>query len=300
MVAVTEHFLPEGRLLFTEENQISCASLDRLREAMEQNRILEGSALLCSADHDLTVQLGKFMGTIPRSEAALGIAEGTTREIAILSRVGKPICFTVMSLENGILLSRRRAQEKALAHILDTWQPGDVIPATVTHLEPFGAFVDVGCGIPSMLSPEQISISRISHPCQRFTPGQEIFAIVTGLDPAHSRIRLSHKALLGTWTENTALFSTGMTVTGIVRGIKPYGAFVELTPNLTGLAEPCPGLEENQRVSVYIKSIQPEKHKVKLLVIDRLSPAPPPKLQYFVTGGHLNSWSYLPGDSPLW
>lgn len=246
------------------------------------------------------MQLGKFIGTIPRSEAALGIAEGTTREIAILSRVGKPICFTVMSLENGILLSRRRAQEKAMAHILDTWQPGDVIPATVTHLEPFGAFVDVGCGIPSMLSPEQISISRISHPCQRFTPGQEIFAIVTGLDPAHSRIRLSHKALLGTWTENAALFSSGMTVTGIVRGIKPYGAFVELTPNLTGLAEPCPGLEENQRVSVYIKAIQPEKHKVKLLVIDRLPPAPPSKLRYFVTSGHLDTWSYLPGDPPLW
>lgn len=297
---MTEHFLPEGRLLFTEENQMACASLDRLREAMEQNKILEGSALLCSPDHDLTVQVGEFTGTIPRSEAALGISEGTTREIAILSRVGKPICFTVISLENGILLSRRRAQEKALSHILDTWWPGDVIPATVTHLEPFGAFVDVGCGIPSMLSPEQISISRISHPCQRFDQGQEIFAVITGLDRIHSRVQLSHKALLGTWAENAALFSPGMTVPGIVRGIKPYGIFVELTPNFTGLAELCPGLEENQRVSVYIKAIQPEKHKVKLLVIDRLPPAPAPKLRYFVTGEHLVEWRYLPGDPPLW
>ena len=91
-----------------------------------------------------------------------------------------------------------------------------------------------------------------------------------------------------------------MTVPGIVRGIKPYGVFVELTPNFTGLAELCPGLEENQRVSVYIKAIQPEKHKVKLLVIDRLPPAPPPRSRYFVTGGHLDAWRYLPGDSPLW
>lgn len=297
---MTEHFLPEGRLLFTEENRMACAGLDRLREAMEQNKILEGSALLCSPDHDLTVQAGEFTGTIPRSEAALGITEGTTREIAILSRVGKPICFTVLSLENGILLSRRRAQEKALAHILDTWKTGDVIPATVTHLEPFGAFVDIGCGIPSMLSPEQISVSRISHPRQRFAPGDEIFAVVTGIDRAQGRVRLSHKALLGTWAENTALFSPGMTVPGTVRGIKPYGVFVELTPNLTGLAEPFPNLEENQRVSVYIKAIQPEKHKVKLLVIDRLPPAPPTNPRYFVTGGHLEEWRYLPGDAPLW
>lgn len=297
---MTERFLPEGRLLFTEENQMACAGLDRLREAMEQNRILEGLALLCSAGHDLTVQVGELTGTIPRGEAALGIAEGTTREIAILSRVGKPICFTVDSLENGLLLSRRRAQEKALAHMLAAWRPGDVVPATVTHLEPFGAFVDVGCGIPSMLSPEQISVSRISHPRQRFVPGQEIFAVVTDLDPAHGRVHLSHKALLGTWAENAALFSPGMTVPGIVRGIKPYGAFVELTPNLTGLAEPRPDLEENQRVSVYIKAIQRERHKVKLLVIDRLPPAPPPKLRYFVTSGHMDEWRYLPGDAPLW
>lgn len=297
---MTERFLPEGRLLSTEENRLACAGLDRLREAMERGAVLEGQALLCSPDRDLTVQVGELTGTVPRREAALGIAEGTTREIAILSRVGKPVCFTVISLENGLLLSRRRAQEKALAHILDTWRAGDVIPATVTHLEPFGAFVDIGCGIPSMLSPEQISVSRISHPRQRFAPGQEIFAVVTGIDREQGRVHLSHKALLGTWTENAALFAPGMTVPGIVRGIKPYGVFVELTPNLTGLAEPSPGLKEDQRVSVYIKAIQSSRHKVKLLVIDRLSPAPPPKPRYFVTGGHLDEWRYLPEDGPLW
>ena len=297
---MTQRFLPEGRLLTTKENRDACAGPDRLRDAMRRGDILEGMTLLCGPGHDLTVQVGEFTGSIPREEAALGIAEGTTREIAILSRVGKPICFTVESVDGGLILSRRRAQERALAHILDTWRPGDVIPATVTHLEPFGAFVDVGCGIPSLLSPEQISVSRISHPRQRFDPGDEIFAVVTGLDPDQGRVRLSHKALLGTWAENAALFTPGMTVPGIVRGVKSYGVFVELTPNLTGLAEPCPGLEENQRVSVYVKAIQPDKRKVKLLVIDRLSPAPPPKPRYFVTGGHLDGWRYLPGDAPLW
>lgn len=284
----------------TKENQDACASPGSLRKALERDAILEGMTLSCSPSHDLTVRVGEFTGSIPREEAALGIAEGTTREIAILSRVGKAICFTVDSVEDGLLLSRRRAQEKALAHILDTWHTGDVVPVTVTHLEPFGAFVDVGCGIPSMLSPEQISVSRLSHPRQRFSPGDEIFAVVTGIDRTQGRVRLSHKALLGTWAENAALFAPGMTVPGIVRGIKPYGVFVELTPNLIGLAEPNHGLTEDQRVSVYIKAIQPEKHKVKLLVIDRLPPVPPPKPRYFVTGGHLDEWRYLPGDAPLW
>lgn len=300
MVAVTKHFLPEGRLLCTEENQAACAGPDGLREAMERGTILEGVTLLCDADHDLTVGLGNCTGVIPRSEAALGIAEGTTREIAILSRVGKPVCFIVESLENGLRLSRRRAQERALAHILDTWQLGDVVPATVTHLEPFGAFVDIGCGIPSMLSPDQISVSRISHPRQRFVPGQEIFAVVTGIDRGQGRVRLSHKALLGNWAENAARFAPGMTVPGVVRGVKSYGVFVELSPNLTGLAEPSPGLEENQRVSVYVKAIQPERHKVKLLVIDRLPPGPADKYRYSATSGRMAPWRYLPEEAPLW
>lgn len=295
-------FLPEGRLLSTEENRTACADLQRLRRAMKHGQILEGTALLCGAGHDLTVQVGGFTGVIPRTEAAMGVEEGTTREIAILSRVGKPICFTVISAEaDRLLLSRRRAQERALRHIMDVWRPGDVIPATVTHLEPFGAFVDIGCGIPSMLTPEHISVSRISHPRQRFVSGQEIFVAVTGLDREQGRVTLSHKALLGTWAENTARFAAGMTVPGLVRGIKPYGAFIELLPNLSGLAEPYPGLLEDERVSVFIKAIQPEKHKVKLLVIDRLPPDPAPQpLHYFVTEGRLEEWHYLPGDRGLW
>lgn len=299
---MTSTYLPEGRLLNTPENQAYCASRQGLLQAMERGVILEGLTLLCGPEHDLTVQVGSVTGIVPRDEAAIGIAEGTTREIAILSRVGKPICFTVVSAENGVpILSRRRAQEMALAHIMSAWRQGDVIPATVTHLEPFGAFVDVACGIPSMLSLEQISVSRIAHPRQRFSPGQEIFAVVTGLDQTLRRVSLSHKALLGTWAENTACFSSGMTVPGVIRGIKPYGAFVELAPNLAGLAEPRSDLREEERVSVYIKAIQPERHKIKLLVIDRLPPDPSPApLRYFHTQGRLEDWHYLPGDRGLW
>lgn len=162
-------YLPEGRLLSTARNQEACASLEGLKEAMESGRILEGRALLCQSNHDLVVSLGPFRGVVPREEAALGIAEGTTRDIAILSRVGKPVAVRVTGLEEGpegpvVSLSRRQVQQQALEHILRHWLPGDVVSVTVTHLEPFGAFVDVACGIPSMLSLEQISVSRIPTP----------------------------------------------------------------------------------------------------------------------------------------
>ena len=297
---MTNRFPPEGQLLHTQENQSACADPQGLRQAMAAGTVLEGTALLCTPEHDLVVSLGPFQGVIPRAEAALGIAEGATRDIAILSRVGKPVCFTVIGLqeEDGQLrplLSRRRAQELALEEMLTRWRPGQVISARVTHLEPFGAFVDVGCGVPSLIGVENISVSRIPHPAVRFRVGQDILAAVLDLDRTQGRIYLTHKELLGTWAENAAPFQPGMTVPGVVRGIKDYGVFVELTANLSGLAEQDRRLAEGSRVSVYIKAILPERMKIKLLVIEPLPPLETPEpLHYFIREGRLEHWKYAP------
>ena len=293
-------FLPEGHLLSLPEHQAACASPAALRRAMEEESILEGMVRLCDAEHNLLVTVGPYQGRIPRAEAALGITDGTTREIAILSRVGKPVCFVVTAVEETggtvrLTLSRRLAQQKALDAMLAQLSPGQVIPAVVTHLEPFGAFVDIGCGVTSMIGIEAISVSRIPHPAERFSPGQSIFAAVLDLDRRAGRVYLTHKELLGTWAENAARFQPGMTVPGIVRGIKEYGAFVELTPNLSGLAELRPGLKEGDRFSVYLKAILPERMKIKLLAIDALPPLEKPEpLEYFITSGPLRKWKYAP------
>lgn len=303
MIFMKTVYLPEGSLLGGADNTAACGSLDSLYHAQDTQKVLEGMAVSCDPGRNLTVRLGPFLGIIPRDETALGIAEGSTREIAILSRVGKPVAFVVTGFEEFAdqavrpILSRRRAQIQALKHLFSTAQPGQIISATVTHLEPFGAFVDIGCGVPSMIGIENISVSRLPHPCHRFRVGQNIRAIITGLEPDQNRVTLSHKELLGTWEENAALFTSGMTVPGYIRSIKDYGLFVELLPNLSGLAEPRQGYEEGERVSVYIKSIQKQQMKIKLLLIDHLEPtATPEPLTYFRSKGRLDRWRYAPED----
>ena len=300
MISVTKHYYPEGWLLHSPENTDACATVESLARARVDRTILEGIVLLCNEKHELLVQVGPFVGRIPREETALGIAEGTTRDIAILSLVGKPISFTVISVNqerNGasLLLSRRQAQEMALNEMLERWQPGQIVPALVTHLEPFGAFVDIGCGVPSLIGVDRLSISRIAHPKERLQVGQRICAAVLGLDRQNRRIILTHRELLGTWTENAELFHPGSVVTGRVRGIKEYGTFIELTPNLSGLAERTEQLSEGDRVSVFIKSILPDRMKIKLLVIDRLPfEESPPAFSYFISSGRLDRWRYAP------
>ena len=284
-------YLPEGRHPFPVTY-----TQDALSKAMFANEILEAVAVKCDEQHNLIVDLGCCSGIIPREETAIGIREGSLREIAILSRVGTQVCFHIQGLPFGspAVLSRRSAQEEALSYIFRTRKPGDIIPATVSNLTSFGAFCDIGCGVPALLGIENISVSRISHGSDRFARHQKIYAVIKSMDPEKKRIFLSHKELLGTWQENAEQFRPGQTVTGVIRSIQPYGAFVELLPNLSGLADPSPDLHEGDAVSVYIKSILPDRQKIKLVVLHRLDSAPPSALQYRFTAGHLDQWAYTP------
>ena len=116
---VQEQYLPEGALLHTEQNLRARASITALWNAMERRQTLEGRVLLCDAAHNLVVELGEFTGLIPRSEAALGVDDGSVREIAVISRVGKPVAFKITAIhidedgEVSIALSRRAAQLEA-------------------------------------------------------------------------------------------------------------------------------------------------------------------------------------------
>ena len=288
-------YLPEGL------RPQGAYDITTLRTAQDSGAILEGTVLRCGIDRTLHVSLGSAEGIIPREEAISPWISGAGRDISLLTCVGTPVCFRVTSVEADqrgaprITLSRRKAQEAAKDYFLEHYTPGTVITARITHLEPFGAFVDIGCGIIAMLPIENISISRTQHPAQRFCVGQKILAVISAVDPSIPRFTLTHKELLGTWMENASLFQPGETVPGIVRAVKDYGCFVELTPNLSGLAERKEGIAAGDRVSVYIKSIRPEHMKVKLQIIRSLpgkeSPTP---LQYQITDGQLPHWVYSP------
>lgn len=291
-------YFPEGDLIHTPENQAATATLTALMQAQADGRLLEGRAVRCDVDHNLYVKLPCGEGIIPHHEGALGIAEGTTKDIVLITRVNKPVCFTVIGFEHTDtgcrpVLSRRIAQQRCREEFLDRLQLGDIIPARITRLESFGAFCDIGCGLPALLPIADISVSRIMHPADRLRVGMEILGVVSSLD--NDRICLSHRELLGTWEENAARFRVGETVAGIVRSVEPYGIFVELAPNLAGLAEPHPGVRVGQQAAVYIKSVQPDKLKIKLALIDAQdSDQPPAPPEYFITDGPLTYWRYSP------
>ena len=291
-----KEFYPEGKR--TKDLSKVYYTQSDLVSAIKTEEILEATALVCDSGHHLTVDLGSMKGIIKREEGALGIAEGKVRDIAVISRVGKSVSFTVTDITTDIsgcqvaVLSRRRAQEKFVNECLKNMRFGDILDATVTHLESFGVFCDIGCGVVALLPIDSISVSRIAHPKDRFKVGDDIKVILRSI-AEDGKITVSHKELLGTWEENAALFSAGQTVSGVVRSVEDYGVFVELTPNLAGLAESY-DTKPGDVAGVYIKSIIPEKMKVKLIIIDSFESSYSPEIKYFYKGEHIDRFDYSP------
>lgn len=297
-------YMPEGMLISTPKNHEYISTQEGLERALEKGVILEAGAVLCDHNFNLHVELGaKIRAIIPRDEVQYLKKDEHLKDIAILTRVGKTVCFKVTGFEklpSGELiaiLSRRAAQRECMHNYISTLVPGDIIPTKITHLESFGAFVDIGCGITSLLSIDSISVSRISHPSARLSVGDMIHTVVKNIDE-RGRIYVTARELLGSWVENASMFGEGQTVKGIIRSVESYGVFVELRPNLAGLAEYRSDARPGQTAAVYIKSIIPEKMKIKLIIIDSHDePEYPEQLEYFIdtdTVTHIDSWQYSP------
>lgn len=146
---------------------------------------------------------------------------------------------------------------------------GMVVTGKVKNIQPYGVFVELQKGIVGLLHIEQISVSRIKSPEDFFKVGDIIDVKIKNIDKNTGRITLNCKDLFGTWEENVKDFSEKTVAKGIIRNIEKFGIFVELRPNLVGLAEnKKQSVSYGDEVNVLIKKISPETKKIKLVILD--------------------------------
>ena len=148
---------------------------------------------------------------------------------------------------------------------------GQVLNGTVKSIKPYGAFIKLENGVTGLAYIEDLSVARIKSPEERVAIGQNLQIMVKSIDREQNRVMLTYKELLGTWEENAQKFKEGTFAKGIVRETEKNknGIFIELTPNLVGMAEYIEGINYGQEVDVYIKKIVPERKKIKLLIENR-------------------------------
>ena len=135
-------YYPENYLIATQENKNILLSKAALKEAYYSSRIIEARATVCDKDHNLHVDLGGMRGIIPRDEGAIGIDDGSVRDIAIISRVNKPVMCRIIDFktdekgETYAVLSRKSVQEDCMREYISSLTPGCVIDAVVRSEEP--------------------------------------------------------------------------------------------------------------------------------------------------------------------
>ncbi|ANF97466.1 30S ribosomal protein S1 [Paenibacillus bovis] len=194
---------------------------------------------------------------------------------------------------NKVILSQKdvlEAEYESNKHkIMESLQEGQELTGTVQRLTQFGAFVDVG-GVDGLVHVSEIAWTHVDKPADVLSEGDQVKVKVLRVDPEKGKISLSIKAAQpGPWETAADKFHTGDVVSGEVKRLVNFGAFVEIAPGVEGLVHisqishkhigtPQEVLEEGQTVSVKVLDVNPSEKRVSLSIKEtEEAPADEPK-----------------------
>ncbi len=197
---------------------------------------------------------------------------------------GEELEFKIIEIEpseNRLILSHKeivQAQhEEAAKKIFSELAAGDVVEGKVARMTNFGAFIDLG-GVDGLVHVSEISYDHVDKPADVLEVGQEVKVKVLNVDPERERISLSIKQTLpGPWDDIEEKAAVSTVLTGTVKRLTSFGAFVEVFPGVEGLvhisqishkhiATPADVLEAGQEVKVKVLNVDPERQRLGLSI----------------------------------
>lgn len=197
---------------------------------------------------------------------------------------GKTLSFKITELdkEKGRLILSHRAvveeqKNSKKKQVLTGIKEGDVLDGTVQRIAPFGAFVDIG-GIDGLVHISQVSHEHVEDVNQVLTKGQAVKVKVLSVDPENERISLSIKDTLpGPWSNIEERVAKGSVLTGTVKRLVSFGAFVEVFPGVEGLVHisqishkhintPHEVLKEGQEIEVKVLDVNSAEKRLSLTI----------------------------------
>lgn len=257
-----------------KENKKIVLNEKTLQEIKDSQQVLDMYIENIDESLNMIGKVGKdIKAIIPRDEASSVVGDdGLVEEKFILNKKGKviPVCIKeILKNEDGfeLIMSKRILELKVRRWMYKYLKTGMKLKGVVVGLKDYAAFVDVGGGVTVILKLHDMSDSMLNNASDMFKVGQRIDVVVKKYDRDTGRIELSYKELLGTFEDNIKKFKEGDIVEGIVRNSIKTGVFVEIAPNVLGIADHVNGIEYGQKVLVSIRRINLERKKVKLIII---------------------------------
>jgi len=249
---------------------------EELARKMESGEIIEAPVKEV-VKGGLVVDVG-LRGFVPASMVERHFVEDFS------SYVGNTLTLKVVEMDkekNKVILSHKAVLEQE-AHqqkkgFLDNLQPGQVLDGTVQRLTDFGVFVDIG-GVDGLVHVSELAWTRVEKPSDVVKEGDKVKVKILKVDKENERISLSMKETQpGPWDVAGQQFKKGDVVTGTVKRLVSFGAFVELAPGIEGLVHisqmanrhvnsPAEVVKEGQEVQVKILDVIPSEQRISLSI----------------------------------
>ncbi len=157
-----------------------------------------------------------------------------------LVKVGQQLEVQVLDInkeKERVSLGLKQLQKNPWDQIEERFPAGQKVKGKITNLVPYGAFVELEEGVEGLIHVSELSwTKRIMRPSDILTVGQEVEAVVLGVNKEEQKISLGLRQLeANPWDEIEKKFTIGSRVKGTIRNMTAYGAFVELEEGIDGM-----------------------------------------------------------------
>ncbi len=157
-----------------------------------------------------------------------------------LLKVGQQLDVLVLDInkeKERVSLGLKQTQKNPWDQIEERFPAGQKVKGKITNLVPYGAFVELEEGVEGLIHVSELSwTKRIMRPADILTQGQEVEAVVLGVNKEEQKISLGLRQLeQNPWDEIEKKFTIGSRVKGTIRNMTAYGAFVELEDGIDGM-----------------------------------------------------------------
>lgn len=270
----------EGRrgTILSREKAVREESWGKLEDLYEKQQNVMGT-IFGRVKGGFTVDIRGVVAFLPGSQVDVRPIKDPTSIMNIeqpfqILKMDKKLGNIVVSRRAILEESRSEARDEMLAQIKE----GMILTGTVKNITDYGAFVDLG-SLDGLLHVTDISWSRINHPSEVLTFGQEVKVMVIKYNEETKRISLGMKQLdTNPWQNIKEEFPINKVMKGKITNIADYGAFIELKDGIEGLvhsSEICWGktnqnpkklLTIGQEVDFIILDVDTEKHRISLSI----------------------------------
>jgi small subunit ribosomal protein S1 len=198
-----------------------------------------------------------------------------------LLKIGQEIDVVVLDInkeKERVSLGLKQTQRNPWDKIEERFPVGATVHGKVTNLVPYGAFVEIEEGVEGLIHVSELSwTKRITRPSDVLTQGQQIEAVVLGVNKEEQKISLGVRQLEpNPWDVIEHKYVIGSRVKGKIRNMTAYGAFVELEEGIDGMIHvsdlswtrkinhPSEVLKKNDEVDAIVLDIDKVNQRISL------------------------------------